>query len=81
MEGLRFLGDWRNLLLGALIVLAMNLRPGGLLDAHSSAALRRWRDPAAWRHLLDQVKSGTVLAGALAAVRERIARWRGAFGA
>lgn len=31
IEGLRFLGDWRNLLFGALIVLAMNLRPAGLL--------------------------------------------------
>ena len=31
IEGLRFLGDWRNLLFGALIVLAMNLRPSGLL--------------------------------------------------
>lgn len=31
VEGLRFLGDWRNLLFGALIVLAMNLRPSGLL--------------------------------------------------
>ncbi|HXM83769.1 MAG TPA: branched-chain amino acid ABC transporter permease [Burkholderiales bacterium] len=30
IEGLRFLGDWRNLLFGALIVLAMNLRPHGL---------------------------------------------------
>jgi branched-chain amino acid transport system permease protein len=30
IEGLRFLGDWRNLLFGALIVLAMNLRPSGL---------------------------------------------------
>jgi branched-chain amino acid transport system permease protein len=29
IEGLRFLGDWRNLLFGALIVLAMNLRPQG----------------------------------------------------
>ena len=37
VEGLRFLGDWRNLLFGALIVLAMNLRPGGLLDARSAA--------------------------------------------
>ena len=27
VEGLRFLGDWRNLLFGAFIVLAMNLRP------------------------------------------------------
>ena len=31
IEGLRFLGDWRNLLFGALIVLAMNLRPAGFL--------------------------------------------------
>ena len=30
IEGLRDLGDWRNLLFGALIVLAMNLRPQGL---------------------------------------------------
>lgn len=40
IEGLRFLGDWRNLLFGALIVLAMNLRPGGLIDARSLAALK-----------------------------------------
>ncbi|MBI3371052.1 MAG: branched-chain amino acid ABC transporter permease [Betaproteobacteria bacterium] len=33
VEGLRFLGDWRNLLFGALIVLAMNVRPKGFLDA------------------------------------------------
>lgn len=32
IEGLRFLGDWRNLLFGALILLAMNLRPRGLID-------------------------------------------------
>jgi branched-chain amino acid transport system permease protein len=32
VEGLRFLGDWRNLLFGALIVLAMNLLPGGILS-------------------------------------------------
>jgi branched-chain amino acid transport system permease protein len=31
VEGLRFLGDWRNLLFGGLIVLAMNVRPSGLL--------------------------------------------------
>lgn len=31
VEGLRFLGDWRNLMFGALIVLAMNLRPSGIL--------------------------------------------------
>ena len=33
VEGLRFLGDWRNLLFGALIVLAMNLRPSGFLGS------------------------------------------------
>lgn len=31
IEGLRFLGDWRSLLFGALIVLVMLLRPGGVL--------------------------------------------------
>ncbi|MGQ0652449.1 MAG: branched-chain amino acid ABC transporter permease [Betaproteobacteria bacterium] len=41
VEGLRFLGDWRNLLFGALIVLAMNVRPNGLLDAGTLAAVRR----------------------------------------
>jgi branched-chain amino acid transport system permease protein len=41
IEGLRFLGDWRNLLFGALILLSMNLRPRGLLDAGAIAALRR----------------------------------------
>ena len=41
VEGLRFLGDWRNLLFGALIVLVMNIRPSGLLDARTMAALRR----------------------------------------
>lgn len=40
VEGLRFLGDWRSLLFGALIVLAMNLRPGGFLDARLLASLR-----------------------------------------
>jgi branched-chain amino acid transport system permease protein len=33
IEGLRGLGDWRNLLFGALIVLAMNLRPQGFLGS------------------------------------------------
>lgn len=41
VEGLRFLGDWRNLLFGALIVLVMNIRPSGLLDARTMAMLRR----------------------------------------
>jgi branched-chain amino acid transport system permease protein len=38
VEALRFLGDWRNVLFGALIVVMMNVRPRGILDA---AAVRR----------------------------------------
>jgi branched-chain amino acid transport system permease protein len=41
IEALRDLGDWRNLLFGALIVLAMNLRPRGLLDPRAIALLGR----------------------------------------
>lgn len=41
IEGLRFLGDWRSLLFGAVIVLAMNTRPRGLLDAPTVAKLKR----------------------------------------
>ena len=41
VEGLRFMGDWRNLLFGALIVLAMNVRPRGLLDAQGARLLKR----------------------------------------
>lgn len=41
IEGLRFMGDWRNLLFGALIVLAMNVRPRGLLDAGTLVSLKR----------------------------------------
>jgi branched-chain amino acid transport system permease protein len=81
VEGLRFLGDWRNLLFGALIVLAMNLRPGGLLDARTSAALQRLRDPAAWRDLISRVASGAAFSGAQAAVRRRLASWKGSPGA
>src|SRR6266516_4070059 len=42
IEGLRFMGDWRNLLFGGLIVLAMNVRPRGLLDAGTIAATKRF---------------------------------------
>ncbi len=38
IEGMRFLGDWRNILFGLLIIVAMNIRPAGLLDG--SAVLR-----------------------------------------
>ena len=43
VEGLRFLGDWRSLLFGALILLVMLVRPGGLLAAPlwKPAATRR----------------------------------------
>ena len=41
VEGLRFLGDWRSLLFGALILLAMNLRPKGFLDAPTLRWIRR----------------------------------------
>ena len=41
VEGLRFLGDLRNILFGAFIVLAMNLRPAGFIDARVSRALGR----------------------------------------
>lgn len=41
VEGLRFLGDWRNLLFGALIVVAMNFRPSGFIDARAANALKR----------------------------------------
>ena len=43
IEGLRFLGDWRSLLFGALIVVVMLVRPGGMLSAplwRSSASRR-----------------------------------------
>ena len=41
VEGLRFLGDWRNLLFGALIVFAMVVRPRGLIDEQATDMLRR----------------------------------------
>jgi len=34
VEGLRFLGDWRNLLFGVLIVLAMNMSPRGFVSVY-----------------------------------------------
>jgi branched-chain amino acid transport system permease protein len=41
VEVLRGLGDWRNLLFPALIVLAMNLRPRGIVDAGALLRLRK----------------------------------------
>ena len=39
-EGLRFLGDWRMLVFGALIILAMNIKPLGLFDNQTIRILR-----------------------------------------
>src|SRR5262249_13891844 len=66
IEGLRFLGDWRNLLFGALIVLAMNLRPRGLIAAAGPPRLCRIFGPA---------RPGLARAG-LAALRRRARRRR-----
>ena len=41
IEGLRFLGDWRNVLFGLLIILVMNLKPSGIFDARTSLLLKR----------------------------------------
>jgi branched-chain amino acid transport system permease protein len=41
IDGLRFLGDWRNLLFGVLIVAMMNLRPHGIVDVALVRRLRR----------------------------------------
>ena len=41
VEGLRFLGDWRNIVFGLLIIAAMNLKPSGLFDARTTRILRR----------------------------------------
>ncbi|HJL57366.1 MAG TPA: branched-chain amino acid ABC transporter permease [Arenicellales bacterium] len=35
VEGLRFLGDWRMLLFGALIIVVMNVKPRGLFDSQT----------------------------------------------
>jgi branched-chain amino acid transport system permease protein len=40
-EGLRFLGELRNLLFGALVVVMINLRPRGIIDATMTQRLRR----------------------------------------
>jgi len=41
IEGLRFMGDYRNLIFGLLIILVMNMRPQGLLDGHLVADVRK----------------------------------------
>ncbi len=41
VEGLRFMGDYRNLLFGLLILLSMNLMPRGLIDERVMMTLKR----------------------------------------
>ena len=41
IEGLRFLGDWRNVLFGLLIILVMNLKPRGIFDARTALLIKR----------------------------------------
>lgn len=45
IEGLRFLGDWRSLLFGALILLVMLVRPGGVLSAPLLARVATGKAP------------------------------------
>ena len=42
IEGLRFLGDYRNLLFGALIIIVMNLKPKGLVDGKFIAMFKKY---------------------------------------
>jgi branched-chain amino acid transport system permease protein len=41
VEGLRFLGDWRMILFGLLIVLAMNFKPLGLFDKQTVGIIKK----------------------------------------
>ena len=41
VEGLRFLGDWRNLLFGALIIASMVFMPNGLINARVLQRIKR----------------------------------------
>ena len=47
VEGLRFLGDWRSLLFGALILLVMLVRPAGVLGAPLTLPALLGRKPKA----------------------------------
>ena len=41
IEGLRFMGDYRNILFGLLIIAAMNFRPQGLVDGYFRSDLSK----------------------------------------
>ncbi len=47
IEGLRFLGDWRSLLFGALILLVMLLRPNGIISSPIGRWFGRFGGPSA----------------------------------
>ncbi|MEY5099394.1 MAG: hypothetical protein RJA36_2113 [Pseudomonadota bacterium] len=53
VEGLRFLGDWRSLLFGALILLVMLVRPGGVLSGPLLKPAQARRAAAPTRNLMD----------------------------
>ena len=50
IDGLRFLGDWRNLLFGVLIVTMMNLRARGVIDVGLVRRLARLLRPGTTAH-------------------------------
>jgi branched-chain amino acid transport system permease protein len=41
IEGLRFMGDYRNIVFGLLIIVAMNFRPQGLVDGHFISDIKK----------------------------------------
>jgi branched-chain amino acid transport system permease protein len=45
LEGLRFIGDWRSLMFGVLIVVVMLVRPGGFLNRSLGLGLGFRRTP------------------------------------
>ncbi len=49
IDGLRFLGDWRNLLFGLLIVAMMNVRPHGIVDVSLMRRIGALLHPASRR--------------------------------
>ena len=44
-EGLRFLGEYRMIIYGAVVVLAMNVRPHGLIDEAIAHRVKTWFSP------------------------------------
>jgi len=73
VEGLRFLGDWRNLLFGALIVLAMNVSPRGFTSIYRDLT-PYWRVRLYGGALftLALVLAGEAAAGAIVAAVESV---------